>query len=160
MDHTDPLYTHWVRVRDVLQSTLSPDELRRMPRTCGDLAVFVIEALRPQLANDTAEMTRLLHVGAREAGWGVVLRAFARMALDAGYRVKLTKLHQPAESRDGWALTHALLVELPTGQVSWKLTEEQARDYEALSWSTFDSGWDGHLRDEKYARLKRFAERA
>lgn len=159
MDHTDKLYTHWVRVRDALQSTLSPDELQHMPRTCGDLAVFAIEALRPQLMNDTAEMTRLLHVGATEAGWGVTLRAFARMALDAGYRVNLTKLHQPAESRDGWALTHALLVELPTGQVSWRLTEEQARDYEALSWSTFDGGWDGHARDEKYASLNRFAER-
>ena len=164
MDHaTDDLYPHWVRLRDALQSTLSPDELRRMPRTCGDLAVFAIEALRPQLANDTVEMTRLLHVGATEAGWDVTLRAFARLSLDAGYPVKLTKLHQPAESRDGWALTHALLVELPTGQVAWRLTKEQALYFAgfavALSWSTFDGGWDGHARDEKYASLKRFAER-
>lgn len=112
MMHDDPLYPHWLKVRETLQNTRDIATHGSPTDTAGDIATAIVEALRPQLTNDTTEMTRLLHVGAMAAGWFDTLRAFARMARDLGFPIELKKLDTP-QTRDGWCLTWALLIELP-----------------------------------------------
>lgn len=164
MNANDPLYPAWCKVREALQSDTRYLGLQH-PKTTGDLADIVVAALRAELTNDTTEMTRRLHVGAAEAGWNSTLLAFARMALDAGYPCALRELDKP-QSRDGWALTHALLIGLPwpSAQVSWRLTFEQAKEMMYIGvpvGGAIDDlpVWDRHDRIVKYFRLEQFAKR-
>lgn len=165
MTYLSPLYPHWLKVRDVLQSSMPPEIRSQLPATtrCSDLATTIVEALRPQLTNDTVELEKRLHVGAAEAGWDMMLLAFARTLLDSKwgtYRCAIVTLDKP-QSRDGWTLSHALLVNLPTGQVSWRLTAAQAEAMNAIGVPTggASGGWvfDGHTREVKYERLRKYA---
>ena len=168
MTADDDLYPHWLRVREALQLAM-PEWLRRLvpltDKTTGETATLVVEALRAELTNDTVELTKRLHVGAAEAGWNTTLLAFVRMALDHGYFVGLRALVH-TQSRDGWALTHALLIELPGApeggsmQVSYRLTDDQTEEIRrSLGVEPGPHYFDGHSRREKYTRLERFANR-
>ena len=163
MKHEDVLYGHWARVREALQTTgaIGLDA----PMTTGDVATIVVEALRSQLMNDTAYLTMLLHEGALASGWYTTLLAMTRMAIDNGYAAVLKPLDSPVDG-DGWKLSWVLLIELPEGQVSWRLTQEQAKQFNAIvpfghegRLSEEARDWDGHDREVKYARLTRFAQR-
>lgn len=151
--HDDVLYPAWLKVRTVLQGSEYD-----YTKTCGDIADAIVEALRKQLTNDTTELTKRLHDGAAAAGWDVVLRAFVALAHDSGISCVLERLESEA-TRDGWRLTHALIVELPTGQVSWRVTDAEAAALSFRCYVPFSDRhtWDGHTREEKYKRLEQFS---
>lgn len=159
MHHENPLYPHWLKVREVLQELgcYAPGTV-----TTGDVASRVIEALRPALTNDTTPLYGRLHQDARDAGWVNVLFAFARACLNAGY-------HCALRERDGQPapFTDVLLIQLPSGQVSFSVSEEEARRLIAMGVTDLSPDdakspgqayrWDGHTREEKYERLRDFA---
>lgn len=151
--HDDVLYPHWLKVRTVLQGSEYDHT-----KTWGDTADAIIDALRAELTNDTVELTKRLHDGAAAAGWDVVLRAFVTMAFELGYTCVLERLESEA-TRDGWRLTHALLIELPPGQVSWRVTDAEAAALSFRCYVPFSDRhtWDGHTREEKYKRLEQFS---
>lgn len=77
-----------------------------------------------------------------------VVVAFARLAASTGIKVAA----YPAEDAPGF---HVVYIDLPTGQVSWHIPDDES---ELLSILNTDIQWDGHGTPEKYHRLHHFAE--
>jgi hypothetical protein len=80
-----------------------------------------------------------------------ILVLLARWALEQGYPVGIgIDQEKPAI----WQ--YVLYMDLPSGQVSWHILENE------LEWFSFlpdyADDWDGHDRDEKYARVLRYAK--
>ena len=80
-----------------------------------------------------------------------LLSQLARMAFEQGYTVGLGI---DESVPDIWQ--HVIFIELPTGQVSWHLLEDE------LEWFTFlpdyNDVWDGHSKIEKYNRILKYAK--
>jgi len=73
------------------------------------------------------------------------IMAFARLARKQGYTMGIQEdLQEP-----GWPV---LFIDLPTGQVSWHLPEQELRG----EWPDYKKKWDGHGLMEKRRRLDRF----
>jgi len=71
--------------------------------------------------------------------------ALARLALMNGYDVGI----QTDPDEPGWPV---LLIDLPTGQVSWHLPETEL----CGEWPDYTKPWDGHDSELKRRRMDRF----
>ena len=74
--------------------------------------------------------------------------ALAKLAMQLGYTVGTCE--DPNEP--GYDL---LMIDLPTGQVSWHLPENDLRD----KWPSYKKPWDGHLLQEKRERIAEFIKK-
>ena len=82
-----------------------------------------------------------------------VVAAYARLCHAAGTRVTVAK-HQPGpDSAEIWEpeWSTVVLIELPTGQVSWHFHDSELHLLDGLPRGAND--WDGHSTAEKYTRL-------
>lgn len=82
-----------------------------------------------------------------------VVAAYARLCRAAGTRVTVAK-HQPGpDSAEIWESdwSTVVLIELPTGQVSWHFHDSEVHLLDGLPRGAND--WDGHSTAEKYTRL-------
>jgi hypothetical protein len=73
------------------------------------------------------------------------VQALGRLAQSMGYNVGL--LDDPEEP--GWPV---LVIDLPTGQVSWHLPADEVLGV----WGRYDGEWDGHTTGEKRERIRKF----
>lgn len=73
--------------------------------------------------------------------------AFARACAELGHRVGILDDHDPK-----WPIVY---VDLPTGQVSWHVTPEDADRIRDLE--TYKGSWDQHDLDKNRLRLNRYA---
>jgi len=60
------------------------------------------------------------------------------------------------DAEPGW--TGAIYIQLPTGQVSWHIPDEEAATLFAHVPADASRRWDGHTTPEKYARLNALAD--
>jgi hypothetical protein len=77
----------------------------------------------------------------------LAVQLLAKLAEEKGYAVGLRK--DPEEPE--WPV---LMIDLPTGQVSWHLPAAEV----VGKWSEYPDGWDGHTTEEKRERIRRFVE--
>ena len=90
-----------------------------------------------------------------------VLAAFARLAQQSNLAVGVAE-HAGLDGKPdpAWPAEWrtVLFVELPTGQCSWHIHQrEEALFHWCPAWT---KGWDGHSKEEKYRRLRAFAQGA
>ena len=79
-----------------------------------------------------------------------VVLAFAKMCAENGLKVGWNSEKQP-----DWPV---LLIDLPTGQVSWHIPREMAEPYEIFAVHPMD--WDGHDLQQKRERMNAFLGRS
>ena len=77
----------------------------------------------------------------------LAVMALARLAMAFGFPAGL---HVDPDEPD-WPV---LMVDLPSGQVSWHLPKTEIIG----PWPMYDGDWDGHTLEEKQARVARFVE--
>jgi hypothetical protein len=75
------------------------------------------------------------------------------MAIQLGYKAGI------ATDLDGHPhYTHVVYIDLPTGQVSWHIGDNDMHLITTLP--VYNGVWDGHTTDEKYQRLSQFTRKA
>lgn len=79
--------------------------------------------------------------------------ALVRVALDAGCRAGI-RGHEPEDAEWDTDYQTVLLIDLPTGQVSWHLHVSDLDLVHGLP--AYSGNWDGHSTIEKIARLQAF----
>ena len=62
------------------------------------------------------------------------------------------KQHEGEEWEDEWR--NVLFVDLPTGQVSWHLHDNELGNFPDIL--GYAKSWDGHTTEEKYERIKKY----
>lgn len=77
-----------------------------------------------------------------------VVAAFARMAMACRWPACIG---QDEDGGEGWR--NVILIQTPTGQVSWHVHESEIHLFDFLPRNE-EVKWDGHTTDEKYASLE------
>jgi hypothetical protein len=131
------------------------DRLRRILIPSGHAAVCISESLQ---AADNREISRqrdelLEEKNAAYCERNQVVAALAKLVVaisgDEHYKHLRAGIRKDLDAEKGW--TTVVLIDYPTGQVSWHIPDNEQHLFAALPF--YDGEWDGHTTQEKYERL-------
>lgn len=103
---------------------------------------------------ERAEVERDQAIAEKDRAYGernLCVALLARLATMLGWRAGVRE-HEGPDLGPGWR--SVVLVNLPTGQLSWHLPDREADLLEHLP--RYVDAWDGHTTEEKHLRMRLF----